>query len=209
MEGAWRIGGLNPSFWVFLFVPRHTWEHLMRYLLALLVSVLLVPTPSMGQEFVQVFVGDRVRITAPECQMEKQTGTLVSFSLEDNLLSATSGEREIQCPVTSLTQFEVSLGEREWWEDSVKGLRYGALAGLAGAVAILAADEPEDAAPTSEAVLALAGASGAGFLIGTLIGAVRDGEDWAEVTSFGSVQPWVAPSGMGSLQVGFSIRLRN
>lgn len=178
-------------------------------MLALLVVVLLTPVPSAGQEFVQVFVGDRVRVTAPECQLEEQTGTLDSFSIEDDLLTVSSEDREIQCPVTALTRFEVSLGEREWWTDSLKGLRYGALAGLAAGVAIFAGDKPEEDAPTAEAFLAVAGLSGAGFLMGTLIGAVRDPEDWAEVTAFGAVQPWVIPSSRDGLQVGFSVRLRH
>ena len=178
----------------------------MRCLLALIPFFLVLPSWAGAQGPVQIFEGDRVRVTAPECQLQKQTATFLS--VENGILSATVGENEIQCPAGSLTRLEVSLGDREWYKDSVRGMRYGALLGLVAGVTILARADLDDELSSVDALLAAAGLSATGFLVGTGIGALRDPEDWLEAP-LPLTRPSVSVAGKGRFRFGFSILLRD
>ena len=178
----------------------------MRYFLALTAIFLVLPSRADAQGPVQIFAGDRVRLTAPDCQLEKQPATFVAF--EDNILSATAGERTIQCPFGALTKLEVSLGDRIWHRDAVRGMKYGALFGLAGGVAIMASAGREDDSAAVEAMLVAAGAGAVGFLVGAGLSSMREEEEWLEAP-LPSPRPYVAPMGRGRVQIGFSLPFRN
>ena len=178
----------------------------MRYLPALIPMFLMLPSWAGAQGRVQIFEGDRVRVTAPECQFQKQTATFVS--VENDLFSATVGENEIQCPFDDLTRLEVSLGDRKWYEDSVRGMKFGAILGVAAGVAIVATADLEDDLPVVEALLGVVGMGAAGFLIGTGVGAVRDPEDWLEAP-LPQLRPSVSVAKNGRFSFGFSMPLRN
>jgi hypothetical protein len=178
----------------------------MRYCLALITLFLVLPTRADAQGPVQIFPGDRVRLTAPDCQLEQQPATFVAF--EDDIVSATAGERTIQCPFGALTKLEVSLGDRIWHRDAVRGMKYGALFGLAGGVAIMASAGREDDSAAVDAMLVVAGAGAVGFLVGAGISAMKEGEEWLEAP-LPSPRPSVALMGRGRVQVGFSLPFRN
>jgi hypothetical protein len=178
----------------------------MRYFLALIALSLMFPSRAAAQGPVQIFPGDRVRLTAPDCQLEKQPATFVAF--EDNLISATAGERTIQCPLGALTKLEVSLGDRIWQRDAVRGMKYGALFGLAGGVAVMASAGREEDSAVVDAMLVTAGAGALGFLIGAGISAMREGEEWLEAP-LPSPRPSFALEGRGRVHIGFSIPVRD
>jgi hypothetical protein len=175
---------------------------MMRYLLALFTLFLALPSWVGAQGPVQVFEGDRVRVTAPDCELYQQAATL--RTIQDGVLSATVDGSQIQCPVESLTRLEVSLGKRGWRRDAVRGMRYGALLGLAAGVVIVATAEPDDGFPTVDALLVTAGMGAAGFLVGAGLNAMRDPEDWLDV-SLSPPRAQTYLSGVGRVQFGFSI----
>jgi hypothetical protein len=147
-----------------------------------------------------------VRLTAPDCQLQKQPATLVSF--EDDILSASVGDTEIQCPFGALTKLEVSLGERVWQKDAVKGMKYGALLGLAAGVAIIASADRENESAAGDAALAVAGLGATGFLVGAGISAIRGREEWLEAP-LPLPRPSVFLVGRDRLHLGFTLRVRN
>jgi len=177
----------------------------MRYVLGLITLSLVLPNWAGAQERIQIFGGDRVRLTAPDCQLRKQAATFVS--LENDLLSATVGGREIRCPFEALTRLEVSLGEREWYKDSVRGMKYGFLLGLVVGVVTLSNAELDEDFTAVDAILAVAGLSATGFLVGTGIGAMRDPEDWLEAPLPG-LRPSLLLPGVGRIHLGLPIPLR-
>lgn len=146
--------------------------------------------------------GDRVRVTAPECELRKQTGVL--RSLENYLFSATLGDKDVQCPFEALTRLEVSVGERKWWKTSVIGLGIGLGVGAVGVIAITSDPKPgTDMYGLAAALWAVASTS-AGLLVGTGIGIIRGRDHWEEVP-LPLVLPYFGPSLDGRLNFGFSI----
>jgi len=176
----------------------------MRYLPALVALFLAIPSWAGAQGTVQVFGGDRVRVTAPDCQLLGQTGTFIS--IEDDVLSARSGENEIRCPMEAVTRLEVSLGERDWQRDALKGMRYGLLLGLAGGAVIIATSDRDEGFPTLDAFLVTAGTGAVGFLVGRVVAATGDPEDWADVT-LPLGRPSLFLTGEGRFHLGFSLSL--
>ncbi|MGD2122258.1 MAG: hypothetical protein PVJ76_10965 [Gemmatimonadota bacterium] len=176
----------------------------MRHLLALITLILLLPALAAAQGPIQLFPGDRVRLTAPDCQLQKQPAAFVS--LENDILTASVGEDQVQCPFEALTRLEISLGDRVWHRDAVRGMKYGALLGLAAGVALLAGADPEEETPAGQAFLAVVGLGGTGFLVGAGINALRDSEEWLEAP-LPIPGPSVLPSTRGRFQVGLSIPL--
>ncbi|NNM06556.1 MAG: hypothetical protein HKO65_15795 [Gemmatimonadetes bacterium] len=178
----------------------------MRYLPALITLVLVLPSWAEAQGRVQIFPGDRVRVTAPDCQLEKQPATFVS--LQGDLLSATIEETEIQCPVEALTRLEVSLGDREWHKASLRGMKYGALLGLVVGGVIVASADLDNDSPAVDAFLAVAGLSATGFLVGTGVGAMREREEWLEAP-LPRPRPWALAAGGGRISIGLSVQFRD
>ena len=174
----------------------------MRYLMALITLFLALPSLAGAQGPVQIFPGDRIRLTAPDCQLNKQPAAFVS--LENNILAATVGEDEIQCPFDALTRLDISLGQRIWHKDAVRWMKYGALAGLAGGVTIMAGSDREDHSSATDAMLVVVAGGAAGFLVGTVINAIRPGEEWLEAP-LPSPRPSVFLARQGRLHLGFSI----
>jgi len=175
---------------------------MMRRSTGLIILLLAGPSWAAAQDPVQVFEGDRVRVTAPDCGLLQEAGTL--RSIQGGLLTVEVEGARFECSVESLTRLEVSLGERDWHTDSVRGMRYGLIVGLVAGAAIIAASEPDDGFPVIDALLVTAGGGGVGFLVGTAVGAARDPEDWLDVPLYGP-RPAGSFPGVGRVQVGFSI----
>jgi hypothetical protein len=150
--------------------------------------------------------GERIRVTAPERQLTRLTGTLVGMQA-DSLVVATAAA-QLSIPRRLVTRLEVSRGQR-----SAAGK--GALIGLATALGVVgvvgytacsAATSPRSCFASQEGAqyifLATWAASGAtGALVGALIGGGVRRERWEAV-------PLVGPAGSGAGFPGLLIGLR-
>jgi len=150
--------------------------------------------------------GERVRVTAPEHQITRLTGTLVGMQADTLLVATGSTQRSI--PRRLVTRLEVSRGQR-----SAAGK--GALIGLASALGVVgvvgysacsSATSPRSCFESQEGAqyifLATWAASGAaGALVGALIGGGVRRERW-------EVVPLVGAAGTGGGFPGLLIGLR-
>ena len=175
---------------------------------AVLLFTLISPPLTQAQERVRVSPGDRVRVTALGCQLRKQTATLLS--LDNDLFSATVGEKEMACPVEALTQLEVWKGEEHWWKWVLVGAGVGAGVGM-GAVLLSDPCETElsifigECVPARSAVVAIT--TSVGILAGLAVGLTAREKSWKEVP-LPLFQPSLFVSGGGRLNLGISIPLR-
>ena len=172
-----------------------------RTLGAFVLLSLMMPIVAQAQETPRVGPGDRVRVTAPECELRKSIGTLVA--LDDHHLSAMVGTTEIECPVEALINFEVSEGRRHWWKAGFVG---AGIVAVTGTLLAAAADSPEGEAAgylgLSTIIL-----TPVGFMMGSLVGLIRGTDSWKEVP-LPSAQPFFFVSGEGRLSLGIAIPLR-
>ena len=147
----------------------------MKSLVLSLAILTFVPFQVVGaQETPLAGPGSRIRVTAPECQLRKQTAILIS--LESEIFSATVDDEDVECPVGALTRLEVSQGERKWWKASLLGLGVGAGVGLVAGV--VAAGSSDDEMAVFGGLIIAGFSTGVGFVIGTVIGVIRKGDDW-------------------------------
>ena len=147
------------------------------FLFVLTVSV-FVPFAILTAQQNPLQPGSRVRITAPDCGLNQQTGML-DPSLGDTLVLA-YGASNARCLRSNVTRLEVSRGRRSKW---VTGLGLGLLGGaLVGAAVGPTLNHPEDGLTAADwaAVGVLLGAP-TGMVLGTLIGASIKRDRWEEV----------------------------
>lgn len=171
-----------------------------------LVAFLVQTGTLSAQGTVGVKPGDRVRVTAPECQLRKQTATLLS--LEKDLFFATVGEKEMECPVEALIQLEVWKGEEHWWKWVFIGTGVGAGVGAAYALAMGSQCDFDllDTCGVAPTLFVLA-FSTAGFVSGIAVGLTSREKNWKEVP-LPPIRPFLFVSGGSRLNLGFSIPLR-
>jgi hypothetical protein len=154
----------------------------LRIIMCLAMAVLPLQTSAIkAQEVPLIRPGDRVRVTAPECELEKAEGTLLSIG--NDRFSATVGKKDIQCPVQALTQLEVSLGERKWWKATLVGLGIGIGVGAIG-VAVIWEDELRKDSWTpnyAPAIMWTMGWITVGAVTGSEIGRRRGRDQWKEI----------------------------
>ncbi len=169
-----------------------------RTLGALILLCLMVPIATQAQGTAQIKPGDRVRVTAPECQLQKQKAALVS--VENGILTAISGDETFECPVEALTRLDVLVGER----GGRKLAWIGALVGAVGGAIMSPACEEN----AGSCLLALPVAGGAvGFLVGSAVGLIIGEEIWEEV-GLPPIRPSFDVSAHGRFGFGLSIRWR-
>jgi len=175
-----------------------------RTLCALLVLLAVIPLPLKAQAKPQVQPGDRVRVTAPRCGLEKTAGRLLS--IDGERFSATLGGEDIDCPIQALTRLEVSLGERKPWKPTLVGVAIGVGIGAIGVAAILPSGEEtwDDLGPA--AMWAMASIT-VGAVAGNVIGRKWGTDHWEEVL-LPLVQPSVLFLRDGRLGFGFSVPIR-
>jgi len=168
----------------------------------LLLSSILAP-PAQAQDILGISPGDRVRVTAPECDLKNEKGTFISFDAD--LFSATLDERDIECPVEALTRLEVSVGERKWWKWGLGGFGVGAGAGAATGMVVCAGEDDELCWALS---LVLTGITASvGFVSGSVVGLIRGKDKWEEVP-LPPVRPYLQGTPDGRFGIGFSIPVR-
>jgi len=176
-----------------------------RALGAFLLLFSISASPAQAQGIPGISPGDRVRVTAPECDLKKKKGTFISF--DDDLFSATLDDQDIGCPVGALTRLDVSVGERKWWKASMIGLGVGAGVGAITAVVFVSqASEYDDMTAVAAIVFGMLSV-GAGLVTGTIIGVIRGTDNWKEVP-LPPFHPSVFSSRGNRLNLGFSIPLR-
>ena len=178
----------------------------LRIIMCLAMAVSPLQTRAIkAQEVPLIRPGDRVRVTAPECQLREQMATLLS--LEKDFFSATVGDTDIQCPVEALTQLERSVGERKWWKASLLGLGVGVGVGAIGVLVITSDPPPYDDMYGMVAFIWAIASTTAALLVGTGIGIVRGRDHWKEVP-LPLVQPSLFVSRGSRLNLSISIPLR-
>ena len=155
----------------------------------------------MAQDALTVQVGTRVRVTAPELDLERYDGTLVA-ARGDTLTVGT-----VHVPLTSVTRLDVHRGRTGNWR---KGAKIGALvglpAGLAYGVLIHVAychDFDGDFECWPLAPLGAVAGGLAGALVGGAVGALTD--RWEEVP-LERLRVSLAPQRDGGFALGFSVR---
>ena len=137
-----------------------------------------------------------MRVTAPDCHLRSQKGTLIS--IENDLFSATLGDENIECPVEALTRLDVLVGERKWWKAGLVG---AGIVAVTGTVVAISVGTPEG--DNSLAVLISTSVlTPVGFLVGSLVRRDR----WGKVP-LPLLQPSLRAEADGRLGFGFSIPL--
>ena len=144
---------------------------------AFLVLPAIFPLQVQGQAALQIKPGDRVRVTAPECHLDRETGSITALT-QESFVADIEGEK-VPCPTTALIRLELSAGERDVLTPTLFGLGLGLLVGVAGASSI--SEEPwhED----NRGTLMLWGMATAtvGVVIGHVLGRKYGAERWEEV----------------------------
>jgi len=176
----------------------------MKKALSILLLLSSISAPSAKAQ--EVIPGDRIRVTASECDLRKTIGTLIS--VEEGVFSATVGDSKIECPVGALTRLEVSVGERKPWKATLVGLGIGIVVGTIGVATILPEGEGfweslEFSNALGSATLWAMASITVGTVTGNEIGRKRGTDHWKEVHL--SVQPFVFLSTGNGLTIGFSI----
>ena len=142
---------------------------------------LLVPFASISAQVPTQFEpGQRVRVTAPDCGVRRQTTTVEvlrgdSFALPRD--TNRSSNPINHCPLASVTRLEVSRGRKS---HSLEGLGLGWLVGAGVGAAVSDCDPSSSTQDICEAVPIAVGAS-VGLFIGTIFGALIKTERWEDV----------------------------
>ena len=156
----------------------------------------------MAQDALAVQVGTRVRVTAPELDLERYDGTLVAVR-GDTLTVGT-----VHVPLTSVTRLDVHRGRTGNWR---KGAKIGALVGLPTGLALGVLFQQwchsigDVGDPCWVFVPASAVAVGlAGGLVGAAVGAFKR-DRWEEVP-LERLSVSLTPQRDGGFALGFSVR---
>ncbi|MFC1639221.1 hypothetical protein ACFL3B_00490 [Gemmatimonadota bacterium] len=156
------------------------------------VSMLLTVGSIDAQQPPAIPPGQRVRITAPECGIQRQVTTLEEYT--GGALVMPTGS----CPLDSVTRLEVSRGRKS---HSLEGLGLGWLVGAGVGAAV------SDCDPSSlgicEAVPIGIGAT-VGLVIGTIFGSLIKSDRWEEVP-LDRVRVSFAPQRDGRFAVGMRV----
>lgn len=173
---------------------------------------LISPPPLLAQDTPRVYPGARIKVTAPECQLWwGETGQVLS--LDQGMLIARVGGEEIECPLEALTRLEVSVGERKWWNASLKGTGIGVLGGavILTVVHVTTCDDEYagycDEGNLIAVVIGAVLGGAAGLVTGTIVGLGRDPEDWRTVP-LPLVHPTLTLAPDGRFGFGFSVPLK-
>ena len=157
----------------------------------------------MAQDALAVQVGTRVRVTAPELDLERYDGTLVAVR-GDTLTVGT-----VHVPLTSVTRLDVHRGRTgNWRKGAINGALVGGSTGLVFGVLFwqicssLAGDG--DACwpfvPFSAVVVGLPGG-----LVGAAVGILIKTDRWEEIP-LERLHVNLAPQRDGGFALGFSVR---
>lgn len=149
------------------------------FFLSLLLST--PPAYATAQESLPVRPGDRVRVTAFGLVGGRSVATFLSLQSDTFLLQRGQQEAPLVVPLSSVTRFEVSRGQRSKWAE---GLGIGFFVGaIVGAVVGYASGLPASRdLPSGQAAAVGAGLlSVPGALVGLAIGANTKGDRWEEV----------------------------
>lgn len=176
-----------------------------RILGPLAMLLIIFPAIAKGQGGPIPGPGDRIRVTAPDCQLRQQKGVLTSVD-RDLFIGTIRGE-EIQCPSEALTRLDVSVGERRWWKGSLIGLGVGLGVGGIGVIAITSDPAPGDDMYGLAAALWAIATTSTGLVLGTVVGLIRGSDTWREVP-LPLFQPSLFVSRGNRLGFGFSIPLK-
>lgn len=178
----------------------------MRYVLwSMMAMATLCPSSAIGQEPPQARPGDRIRVTAPDCGLGRETATLAS--IEGGVLSATDGGSELCCPLGSVTTLETSTGVRlRGWKPVLIGVGIGAGIPAAYMVAYFqGGNESDGDSAALGAALLMIGGVGIGLIAGAIVGLTHT-EGWQEVPV--PVQPFGFMAADGRAGLGLSLPLR-
>ncbi len=159
-----------------------------------------------AQEPLGLNLGDRVRVTAPECSI--LVGQFEFRGLKDDSLLLRYDRGDHTCPLDAVQNLEVSLGKRHWWKSSLAGLGIGAAGGVtAGLFFFHCNSGAEDCSKGFLVFLGAVWGGLSGLVVGSLVGVARGSEGWRTVP-LPPVQPYLNLSLEGGPGIGVSIRLR-
>jgi hypothetical protein len=150
----------------------------------LVVSLFVIPSVLSAQQQPPIEPGARVRVTAPDCGLEQQAGTLEP-SRGDSLVLGT-----MKCPLSSVTRLDMSRGQRR---NTVKGVELGLFVGsvTGGVVGALTYDTESCnwqaicastvGGGTQRTLIGVGIGAGIGVAAGAIVGALIKIERWEEV----------------------------
>jgi hypothetical protein len=121
-----------------------------------------------------------VRVTAEECDLDRDVGTVVSVS-ETDLCTSIDG-KEHTCPLSALQRVDLSVRHRTWWESAEKGLIVGAGVGLAALGAMLSRPGYHEDNEIWSGFKVAGITAAAGLAIGTVVGVVRGRDVWEPIS---------------------------
>ncbi len=163
---------------------------------AVLAVGLLVPLASLEG---QLQSGQRVRVTAPDCGLDRQPATFQAFDNDTLVLGP------MKCPLVSVTHLDVHRGRK-----SAAGLGAGIGFGVGTAWAIALLSTPSICNPETRCgagdwakLISLFGGIGAG--LGGLVGLVFRSDRWEEV-SLDRLRVSLSPQRDGRFALGLSVR---
>ncbi len=173
-------------------------------LVALALALAVAPPDGViAQDTLAVKVGTRVRVTAPELDLDKYDGTVVAVR-GDTLTVGT-----VQVPLASVTRLDVHQGRKG---NGGKGAIIGTLVGLPTGLALgvfyqQACSNSSDIGQTCLGLVPIgAVAVGlAGALVGGTVGALMKTDRWSEVP-LERLRVSLAPQGDGRFAFGLSVR---
>src|SRR5262245_14075132 len=155
-------------------------SHIRAALITLLV-LRLVSVPLAAQQFPDLVVGSRVRVSVSD--ERKLTGRVEQVTA-DALVLQPEGQAAVSIPIAALNRVEVSRGSPSRVQSAWRYAKWGAAIGAgSGAISLgLQHDQVGDGSSVGRAV-ALGAWSGMlfGGLIGAAIGAGHSGERWERV----------------------------
>ncbi|NNM06013.1 MAG: hypothetical protein HKO65_13065, partial [Gemmatimonadetes bacterium] len=98
----------------------------------LLLGVILASVPLQnlaGQEISEIALGERIRVSAPECDLPKKEGSF--RGVEGGSLVLRMGSNESICPLSAVNRLEIHQGRRHWGKNTAVGALIGGLGGAA------------------------------------------------------------------------------
>jgi hypothetical protein len=167
---------------------------------ACLILPAIVPFQVQAQATPLIKPGDRVRVTGPECHLDRKTGIVTSLT-QGFLVVDIDGENW-PCPTTALTRLEFSTGERDVLTPTLFGLGLGLLAGIAGASST--SEEPWHEENRGPLVMWGMATGTVGVVIGHVLGRKYGSERWKEVP-LPRILPLAFLVGDGRFGIGLSI----
>lgn len=175
-----------------------------------LLWAILAPAPfraADAQNALVVEAGDRVKITAPACELRDRIGTFLT--VDNDLFRVAFDDGEIMCPVGALAALEVWRGEKNWWKWILIGTGVGAGVGAAFGLAVYP-KEGCDFLPTAcdaEAALIFSAFTFAGLMSGVAIGLTQREKVW-RMGSLPGFRAQLTSYAHGAIRFAFSMPLR-